>query len=86
MFWIQIERYLNFDVREFEKELEKINDKLIHNRKTFMKWITNIDETLREYDSSHNLFNHLYLSGEFAHRKRLSDDQFNIIKQLCSVF
>ena len=36
MFWIQIERYLNFDVREFEKELEKINDKLIHNRKSFM--------------------------------------------------
>ena len=88
-FWTQIERYLDWKVSAFKEKLEIIEHKLIHNRKTYIDWITNIDKTINDNTNSDDfshLFNHFYLSADFSYKKHLSEGEFNVIKKLCSGF
>ena len=88
-FWTQIERYLDWKVSAFKEKLEIIEHKLIHNRKTYIDCITNIDKTINDNTNSDDfshLFNHFYLSADFSYKKHLSEGEFNVIKKLCSGF
>ena len=89
-FWTQIERYLDLDVSEFKNKLDILKEKLIHNRKTYIEWISNINNTLiiksTDPHIRHDLFHYLYLSSSFHEKEYLSNDEFNIIKKICLGF
>jgi hypothetical protein len=92
-FWTQIERYLDLDVSEFEKKLTVLKKKLIYNRNIYIRWISNINNTLiigsqstKEPYIKHDLLHYLYLSSSFHEKEYLSNDEFNIIKKICLGF
>jgi hypothetical protein len=90
-FWSQIEKYLDWEVSAFKEKLEIIEHKLIHNRKTYIDWITRIDKTIDNYTNSnlnnfYHLFNHIYLSEERSYKEHLSESEFNVIKKICLGF
>ena len=86
-FWTQIERYLDLDVSEFEKKLTVLKKKLIHNRNTYIRWISNIDSLLNEHRSEYDELSHyLYLGSSFYEKEYLPNDGFNIIKKICLGF
>jgi len=92
-FWSQIEKYLDWEVSAFKEKLEIIEHKLIHNRKTYIDWITRIDKTITNYTNSnqnlnnfYHLFNHIYLSEERSYKEHLSESEFNVIKKICLGF
>jgi hypothetical protein len=84
-FWAQIERYLDFEVSEFEKKLELIKEKLIHNRNVYMEKLSFIDKTLQQLADDCYLFHYLYLhpTNNIAKHQHLFDDHFEIIKKTC---
>ena len=83
MFWEQIDKYIDLDPKIFSDKLKVLDEKLEHNRKTYLEW----------YESTLNLSNEvrniLFAGGRMDNVKyyfEIEDQTFFDIKQYCGIF
>ena len=89
LFWEQIERYVNLNVKDFESKLIIINEKLKYNRKLYIDYMKNFNSIFKifEQDNSHIDNSYLMYPHQNDHLfNDILDNQFNTLKKACTGF
>ena len=87
LFWEQIEKYINLNVKDFASKIKILDEKVKHNRKLYIDYLNNYDLIYKVYDQEylHNDNNYLVYSNRDEDLfNDYSDIQFKILKKTCT--
>ena len=87
LFWEQIEKYINLNVKDFASQIKILDEKVKHNRKLYIDYLNNYDLIYKVYDQEylHNDNNYLVYSNRDEDLfNDYSDIQFKILKKTCT--
>ncbi len=85
MFWVEIEKYIDLNVKDFAFEIKKLDEKVKHNRKLYNDYLMNFEPIFKVFESGFLHYDQYSYQDDFFINDIL-DIQFKTLKKTCKGF